>query len=71
MKVIDFVKKINHDSDDIPVEIKRGISDTVAADKSLWHYAAHCGIEKTHGASGSTLTRGRPSGRPHGAACRR
>ena len=28
MKVIDFVKKINHDSDDIPVEIKCGISDT-------------------------------------------
>ena len=38
MKVIDFVKKINHASDDIPVEIKCGISDTVAVDKSLWHY---------------------------------
>ena len=55
MKVIDFVKKINHDSDDIPVEIKCGISDTVAVDKSLWHYAAHCGIEADRKISSITI----------------
>ena len=55
MKVIDFVKKINHDSDDIPVEIKCGISDTVAVDKSLWHYAAHCGIEAYRKISSITI----------------
>lgn len=45
MKVIDFVKKVSHDSDDIPIEVKCGISQTIVSDKSLWHYAAHCGIE--------------------------
>lgn len=47
MKLIDFVKKVNRVSDDIPVEIKCGISDTdtVAVDKSLWHYEEHCGAE--------------------------
>lgn len=45
MKVIDFVKKVNHDSDDIPVKIKCGLSQTIAEDKSLWHYSSHCGIE--------------------------
>lgn len=55
MKVIDFVKKINHASDDIPVEIKCGISDTIAVDKSLWHYAEHCGIEADRRISGITI----------------
>lgn len=45
MKVIEFVNKINHDSDDIPVEVKCGLSDTLATDKSLWHYAAHGDLE--------------------------
>ncbi len=45
MKVIDFAKTANHAGDDIPVEIKRGIRETIATGKSLWHYAAHCGIE--------------------------
>ena len=59
MKVIDFVKKINHASDDIPVEIKCGIGDTVAVDKSLRHYAAHCGIKADRRISGITICRNR------------
>ena len=45
MKVIDFVKKVNHDSGNIPVAVKCGISQTLATSKSLWHYAAHGGME--------------------------
>lgn len=55
MKLIDLVKKINHASDDIPVEIKCRISDTVAVDKSLWRYAVHCGIEADRKISGITI----------------
>lgn len=55
MKVIDFVKKINHASDDIPVEIKCGISDTIAVDKSLWHYSEHCGVEANYTISSITI----------------
>lgn len=59
MKVIDFVKKINHDSDDIPVEVKCGISQTVASDKSLWHYSSHCGLEADRKVTGISIGRSR------------
>lgn len=45
MKVIDFVKKVNHASDNIPVEVKCGMIQTLATDESLRHYAAHGGLE--------------------------
>lgn len=59
MKVIDFVKKVNHDSDDIPVEVKCGISQTLATDRSLWHYSAHGGLELDRKISSITIGKSR------------
>ncbi|NBK77333.1 hypothetical protein D5272_01690 [bacterium D16-76] len=55
MKIIDFVKKVNHDSEDIPIEVKCGISEMLATDKSLWHYAAHGGLELERKVSSITI----------------
>lgn len=44
MKVIDFVKHVGAASDPIPVVVKQGM-DVIARDSSMYHYAAHGGIE--------------------------
>ncbi len=42
---LDFVKKVSLDSDDIPVEIRDAEGILIAAEKNLWLYAVHGGLE--------------------------